>query len=85
MCFAFVHEGVEHECVFVEYVWPDDCKFDGTPLVTRYTHTRKRALAVVAVGTVDFIVPLFTLHPIAPARPNASRVYVLNNDVYEDF
>ena len=38
LCFHFAHEGREHECVLVEYMWPKLSKEDGVPLHTRYTH-----------------------------------------------
>ena len=41
LAFTVVHEGCTHECVFVEYLWPEQ-KFFGTyaykeePLLTKY-------------------------------------------------
>ena len=54
LCFRFEHEGVTHECVFVEYVWPEirTAAQDGVPLETRYSHTRRRTIAVAPVAAV---------------------------------
>ena len=85
LCFHFAHEGDEHECVLVEYLWPEIGKEDGLPLDTRYTHTPKRVLAVVSVEAVLFVAPLFAVLPMGAPGPHARRVYVLNDDVYAHF
>ena len=82
LCFSFRHAGREHECVFVEYLYPEAGQQDGLPLETRYSHTRKRVLAVVPVEAVLFLAPLFTVLPMEAPRPNAHPVYVLNDDIY---
>ena len=73
--------------VFVEYLWPElsSSARDGVPLKTRYSHTRKRAIAVVALEAVLFIAPLFVVPPMEAPSPNARTVYVLNDDVYAHF
>ena len=85
LCFIFAHEDRKHECVFVEYLWPDDLKFEGTSLVTRYTHMPKRMLAVLSVSAVEFVAPLFTVSPMGVPLPNARTIRVLNDDIYGNF
>ena len=84
LCFRFEHEGDTHECVFVEYVWPEirTAAQDGVPLETRYSHTRRRAIAVAPVAAVQFVAPLFSIVPMEPPGPKARPAYVLNDDVY---
>ena len=68
LCFRFEHEGDTHECVFVEYVWPETrtAAEDGVPLETRYSHTRRRTIAVAPVAAVQFVAPLFSIVPMEP-------------------
>ena len=73
LCFSFRHAGREHECVFVEYLYPEAGQQDGLPLETRYSHTRKRVLAVVPVEAVLFLAPLFTVLPMKVGGGQAQR------------
>ena len=85
LCFHLTHEGVGHECILVEYVWPQLSREDGLPLETRYAHTPKPMLAVVSVEAVLFIAPLFAVLTMGAPGPHIRRVYVLNDDVYAHF
>lgn len=89
--FTFTHAGETHECVLVEYLWPDfqqhngRVENDGVPLWTRYVRTKRALYEVRPVEQVIFVPHLVVPPAFNEPGPGAREYRVLNEDVYGNF
>ena len=81
LCFEVTHEGRTHQCVMVEYLWPDGGGDDGVPLATKYSRTKAKRYEVLDVSSVLYRAPLFTPPPLWVV-PGEAPYLVLNYDIY---
>ena len=87
LTFQCVHLGQVHELCYIKYVWPDDCRYDGTPFVTRYSFVSKNMYEVLDVSSVLRRVPLMAPPLLEPLQNGVcvSPYFILNDDIYGRF
>ena len=92
LCFTVKIGDETHECILVEYVWPDMQQYktradDGIPLYTRYVRTPTKLYEVLNVERVLNCAPLVAPPRFGPPprNPQLREHWVLNEDVYGNF
>ena len=92
LCFTVKIGDETHECILVEYVWPDMQQYktradDGIPLHTRYVRTPTKLYEVLNVERVLNCAPLVAPPRFGPPprNPQLREHWVLNEDVYGNF
>ena len=93
LCFSFQYDDQTHECIFVEYVWPDDkhsakLEDDGVSLQTIYHFApspRSECFEVRPVAQLLFVVSLVTPPTLREPSPHARTRYIINDDIYGIF